>query len=47
VLVADLMGIAGPVLVLFGYLIKRVGSNVLVGVGDPFMHEAIEHKNYV
>lgn len=47
VMVADIVGIAGPVLILFGYLIKRVGSNVLVGVGDPFMHEAIEHKNYV
>lgn len=47
VLVADVLGIAGPLLVLFGYLIRRVGSNVLVGVGDPFMHEAIEHRNYV
>jgi hypothetical protein len=21
--------------------------HVLVGVGDPFMHESIEHRNYV
>jgi hypothetical protein len=47
VLVADLLGIAGPLLILFGYLVRRVGSNVLVGVGDPYMHEAIEHRNYV
>jgi hypothetical protein len=47
VLIADLLGIAGPVLLLVGYLVKRIGSSVLVGVGDPFMHEAMEHRNYV
>lgn len=47
VLIADLLGITGPVLLLVGYLVKRIGSSVLVGVGDPFMHEAMEHRNYV
>ncbi len=45
--VVDAIGIIGPVLVLAGYLVRRIGGNVLVGTGDPYLHESIEHKNYV
>jgi len=45
--ITDVIGIAGPVLIFAGYLVKRVGGNPLVGVGDPFMHEALRHKNYI
>ncbi|MEY3230173.1 MAG: hypothetical protein RL689_261 [Planctomycetota bacterium] len=43
----DVLGALGPVLILAGHLVKRIGATPLVGVGDPFMHESLEHRNYV
>jgi hypothetical protein len=45
--IVDAIGILAPVLVLAGYLVKRVGGNTLVGTGDPYLSEAMGHKNYV
>lgn len=46
-LIVEICGMASALLILVGYLMKRVPSAPLVGVGDPFMKEAISHKNYV
>lgn len=43
----DGLCIAGVVLVFAGYMARRVASTPLVAVNDPWMHEALEHKNYV
>lgn len=46
-LVLDVVAILGICLVFAGYLVKRVSSNQLAAVRDPYMHESLEHKNYV
>jgi hypothetical protein len=47
VMLTDFAGMVAPVLILAGYLVKRIGSSPLVGVGDPYMAESISHANYV
>jgi len=47
VIATDVIGILAVILIFAGYLVRRVPSAALVGVGDPFMSEAIAHKNYV
>lgn len=43
----DVLGITGVVAIFAGYLIVRIPSRELVGVGDPYLVEGLEHKNYV
>lgn len=43
----DFVGVAGPVLLFLGLLVRKVASGPLVPLRDPRMHEALEHKNYV
>jgi hypothetical protein len=43
----DIIAILGCILVFVGYLIQKVSSGPLVAVHDPYMHEGLEHKNYV
>ncbi len=43
----DVLGIGGVLLAFLGLVIAKVGSLPLVGVNDPYMGEALEHKNYV
>jgi hypothetical protein len=43
----DLPGILGPVLILIGALIRKVGSGPLMPLKDPRLPEALIHKNYV
>lgn len=43
----DIAGALGPILLLGAYLVYRIGRTSLVAVNDPYMHEALEHKNYV
>ena len=43
----DVAGMLGPVLLLGAYLIYRIGKTKLIAVNDPFMHEALAHKNHV
>lgn len=43
----DALGVLAPVSVFAGYLVWRVASGPLVAVNDPWMHEALEHRNYV
>ncbi|MCA9282019.1 MAG: hypothetical protein H6812_11540 [Phycisphaeraceae bacterium] len=43
----DVVGVAGPVLLFVGLLIRKVASGPLVPLRDPRMYEALEHKNYV
>lgn len=45
--IVDVLGVLGPVLVFAGYLAWRVPRGRLVAVNDPWMHEALEHRNYV
>lgn len=46
-LALDVVAILGAVLVFAGYMVMRVGGSTLVAVNDPYMHETLEHKNYV
>ncbi len=43
----DVAGVLGPAALFAGLFIKQVASGPLVAANDPFMHEALEHKNYV
>lgn len=43
----DVIAILGCILIFVGYLIQKVASGPLVAVHDPYMHEGLEHKNYV
>ncbi|MGD9688605.1 MAG: hypothetical protein AB7K52_03420 [Phycisphaerales bacterium] len=43
----DLAGVVGPVLLLVGLLLWRVGASPLIPLQDPRLGEAMEHKNYV
>lgn len=43
----EIVGIAGPILVLAGMFIRQLSKNPLVAVHDPRLSEALEHKNYV
>lgn len=43
----DIIGIAGPVLLMMGLILRRVAAHPLIPLKDPRLHEAIEHKNYV
>lgn len=43
----DVLGIGGVLLVFFGLVMNKVVSGPLVGVNDPYMAEALDHKNYV
>jgi hypothetical protein len=45
--VVDILGIVGVVAIFAGYLVCKVASGVLIGVGDPYLREGLEHKNYV
>jgi len=45
--VLDVVAILGCVLIFAGYLVQKVAGGQLVAVFDPFMHEGLEHKNYV
>jgi len=43
----DVLAIIGPLLVLAGYLFVRVSASCLVARRDPWMPEALAHRNYV
>lgn len=43
----DALAILGAVLMLAGFLVKRIPSAPLVPAKDPWIHESLEHKNYV
>ncbi len=43
----DVAGILGPVCLLLGFLVMRIGSTPLVPLKDPRLHEVLTHKNYV
>jgi hypothetical protein len=43
----DVLGIGGVLLVFVGLVIRKVASGPLVGVNEPYMGEALEHRNYV
>ncbi len=43
----ELLMISGVLMVFIGWLVGRITSTRLVAVNDPYMHEAIVHKNYV
>ncbi|MBM4109517.1 MAG: hypothetical protein FJ255_12040 [Phycisphaerae bacterium] len=43
----DIAGAVGMLALFGGLLARRIGSGPLVGVNDPRMTEALEHKNYV
>ncbi|CAG0998483.1 hypothetical protein PHYC_02717 [Phycisphaerales bacterium] len=43
----DVVAIVGLFAVLVGYLIVKVPASSLVPVNDPYMDEALEHRNYV
>ncbi|MBX3410350.1 MAG: hypothetical protein KF859_10740 [Phycisphaeraceae bacterium] len=45
--ITDILGVAGPLAIFFGYLITTIPKGPLLGVGDPFLRESLEHKNYV
>ncbi len=44
---ADVLGIVGPLIALLGYLIYRVPASCLIVKRDPYLNEALEHRNYV
>lgn len=43
----DIVGIAGPVCVFLGMLVRKIGSGPLIALRDPRLAEALKHKNYV
>ena len=43
----DVVGIVGVLAVFAGYLCWKIPSVSLVPLRDPYMHEAMEHRNYV
>lgn len=43
----DVVGVAGPVLVFLGMLVRKIGSGPLIPLQDPRLPEALKHKNYV
>lgn len=43
----DFVGIAGVLAVFAALVVRKVCSGRLVAINDPYMHEALEHKNYV
>lgn len=43
----DLTGLLGPVGLVLGMLLLRIGKSVLVPIKDPRLFEAMKHKNYV
>ena len=45
--IIDIVAILGGVFIFAGYLVQRVAGSTLVAVHDPYMHESLEHKNYV
>lgn len=44
---ADATGIAGPILLMVGMIIRQVGRSPLIPLQDPRLPEALSHKNYV
>jgi len=43
----DIVAIAGPVLIYFGLVIRRIVSAPLAPLNDPRLRESLKHKNYV
>lgn len=43
----DLIGVAGPVLVFLGFLVRKVADGPLIPIKDPRLMEGLRHKNYV
>ena len=43
----DITGLAGPVLIFGGLLIRKIASGSLIAIGDPRLPEALGHKNYI
>lgn len=43
----DPVGLIGPMLILLGFVIRRVASGPLMPLKDPRLGEALHHKNYV
>ena len=43
----DIAGILGPVGIFLGLALWRVGTRPLIPLRDPYLPEALEHKNYV
>jgi hypothetical protein len=43
----DIAGLIGPLAIFLGALLLKVASKPLIPLKDPFLHETLEHKNYV
>jgi len=43
----DVVGIAGPVCLFLGVLVRKIASGPLMPLRDPRLKEALTHKNYV
>lgn len=47
VALVDVLGIVGVMAIFAGYLVIKIPSSTLIGIGDPYLPEGLEHKNYV
>ena len=45
--VVDVLGILGVVVLFAGLLIRQMGSGPLLAAREPYLHEGLEHRNYV
>ena len=43
----DIPGVLGPMLIFFGFMVRKVASGPLIPLHDPRLDEALHHKNYV
>ncbi len=43
----DFVGIAGPILICLGLLVRRIGSTPLIPINDPRLPESLGHKNHI
>jgi hypothetical protein len=43
----DIIGVAGPLLIFVGMIVRRITAGPLVPTNDPRLAESLHHKNYV
>ncbi len=45
--IVDALGILGVIVLFAGLLIRKMGSGPLLAAREPYLHEGLEHRNYV
>lgn len=43
----DVVGVAGPILILIGFYIRKIGSGPLIPVNDPRLPQSLTHANHI